>query len=82
MAYLLLYGPAWTQRWGVPQGAEDLVRAEIMRVGTAGRSTLSLVDPGSDVAATLVIAWAHVAAAAMIEGPGPEPVGHSPGDYA
>ena len=68
MAYLMLYGSGWTQRWRIPEGMEEHVRADILQVGTRATSSLSVVDPGSDAEVTLVIAWAQVATAVVIEG--------------
>ena len=68
VAYLMLYGSGWTQRWRIPEGMEDQVRAEISQVGTQATGSLSVVDPGSDAEVTLVIAWGQVAAAVVIQG--------------
>jgi hypothetical protein len=68
VAYLMLYGSGWTQRWRIPEGMEEHVRADILQVGTRATSSLSVVDPGSDAEVTLVIAWAQVATAVVIEG--------------
>ena len=68
MAYLMLYGSGWTQRWRIPEGMEDHVRAEISQVGTQATGSLSVVDPGSDAEVTLAIAWGLVAAAVVIQG--------------
>jgi hypothetical protein len=68
VAYLMLYGSGWTQRWRIPEGMEDHVRAEIDQVGSPGTGSLSVVDPGSDAEVTLVIAWSQVAAAVVIQG--------------
>jgi hypothetical protein len=73
VAYLMIYGSGWTQRWRIPEGMEDHVRSEILQVGTKGTGSLSVVDPGSDAEVTLVIAWGQVATAVVIEGaPGSE----------
>jgi hypothetical protein len=72
MAYLMLYGSGWTQRWRIPDGTEDQVRSQISQIGTHGAGRLSVVDPGSDAAVTLMIAWDRVASAVVIgeaEGP-------------
>ena len=68
MAYLMLYGSGWTQRWRIPEGMEEHVRAEILQVGTRATGNLSVVDPGSDAEVTLVVAWGQVAAAVVIQG--------------
>lgn len=67
MAYLMLYGNGWTQRWRIAPGMEEQVRAEISQVGTEATGQLSVVDPGSDAEATLMIAWASVATAVVID---------------
>lgn len=66
VAYLMLYGSGWTQRWRIPDGAEDQVRSQISQIGSHGAGRLSVVDPGSDAAVTLMIAWDQVAAAVVI----------------
>jgi hypothetical protein len=82
VAYLMLYGNGWTQRWRVASGQEEHVRSQISRVGTDATGHLCVVDPGSESEATLVVAWALVAAAVVIdEAPGSETKGPS-GQYA
>ena len=82
VAYLMLYGSGWTQRWRIPDGAEDQIRSQISQIGTHGAGRLSVVDPGSDAAVTLMIAWDQVAAAVVIgEAEGGEARG-SAGQYA
>lgn len=66
MAYLMLYGNGWIQRWRIGEGMEDEVRAQIDRVGTRAIGRLAVIDPGSDTGVTLVIAWSKVAAAVVI----------------
>jgi hypothetical protein len=66
VAYLMLYGSGWTQRWRLPQGTADRVRAEIAHVGADSTGHLDVVDPGSDTEVTLVVAWRLVAAAVVI----------------
>ena len=68
MAYLMLYGNGWTQRWRIPEGMQDDVRTALA-VGTDTTGRLSVVDPGSDAEVTLVVAWRLVAAAVVVEGP-------------
>jgi hypothetical protein len=79
MAYLMLYGSGWTQRWRIPDGHEDSVRSEISSVGADVTGRLCVVDPGSDSEVTLVVAWNQVAAAVVIEG---GEAGDGPGQYA
>jgi hypothetical protein len=66
MAFLMLYGAGWTQRWRIAEGMEQQIGAEITRVGRDETSELSVLDPGSEATATLVVAWAHVAAAVIL----------------
>jgi hypothetical protein len=66
MAFLMLYGAGWTQRWRIAEGMEEQIGAEITRVGKDETSQLSVIDPGSEATATLVVAWAHVAAAVIL----------------
>ena len=47
MAYLMLYGTGWTQRWRIAEGMEQQIGAEISRVGTDETTQLSVLDPGS-----------------------------------
>lgn len=62
----MLYGNGWTQRWRLPEGTADRVRAEIAQVGADSTGHLDVVDPGSDSEVTLVVAWRLVAAAVVI----------------
>ncbi len=83
MAYLMLYGVGWTQRWQVADGAVDLVRTEINRVGRDETGHLSVVDPGTGESATLVVAWQHVAAAVVLGSDQAQAGGaYSSGQYA
>lgn len=68
MAYLMLYGNGWTQRWRIAAGMEDEVRSQIAQVGHDSTGQLTVIDPGSEAEATLVVAWALVAAAVVLEG--------------
>ena len=82
MAYLMLYGLGWTQRWRIVDGREQYVRSEIERVGQMETGHLPVVDPGSDTATTLVVAWAQVAAAAILDADTRLPEGGTTGAYA
>jgi hypothetical protein len=82
MAFLMLYGAGWTQRWRIAAGMEEQVAAEITRVGKDETSQLSVLDPGSDASATLVVAWAQVAAAVILESGVGGPSGEATGQYA
>ena len=35
MAYLMLYGNGWTQRWRIASGTEEQVLAQISQVGSS-----------------------------------------------
>jgi len=67
MAYLMLYGNGWTQRWRLVDGEEDRVRSEITRIGKEGTGQLSVIDSRTDARATLVVSWAAVAAAVVLD---------------
>lgn len=82
VAYLMLYGNGWTQRWGIVPGMEEQVRSQIVQVGTDATGELTVVDPGSEAEATLVVAWALVAAAVVLDGSGRAAAGDSTGQYA
>jgi hypothetical protein len=66
VAYVMLYGVGWTQRWEVADSAVPLANAEIERVGRNETSHLPVLDPGTDAPTTLVVAWQHVAAAIVL----------------
>ncbi|HEU5037653.1 MAG TPA: hypothetical protein VFT70_11660 [Nocardioides sp.] len=82
MAYLLLYGNGWTQRWGIAPGMEEQVRLQISQVGTSAAGQLAVVDPGSGATAELVVAWALVAAAVVLDGSTAAGDGDLTGQYA
>jgi hypothetical protein len=68
MAYLMLYGVGgWTQRWQIAEGCEEQIRSEISNLGTEGTGHLPVVDSQTDCTATLVVAWAAVAAAIVVD---------------
>lgn len=81
MAYLLLYGNGWTQRWHIPADREGQVREQIASVGSTGTGRLSVLDPGTDSETTLSVAWALVACAVVLAGP-EEPLTPGDGPYA
>jgi hypothetical protein len=82
MAYLMLYGSGWTQRWRIAEGREQQISAEITRVGKDETSQLSVLDPGSDAPATLVVHWAQVAAAVLLGSGTGKAHDESTGQYA
>ena len=67
VAYLMLYGNGWTQRWAIAPGTEDHIRIQIAQIGTPSTGQMAVVDPGSDSEVTLWVAWALVAAAVMLD---------------
>jgi len=85
MAYLLLYGPGWTQRWQIAEHQVDLVTAAITRVGHHETGHLPILDPGSGQPTTLAVAWQHVAAAVVLGADGADhgerPAAGSTGQY-
>jgi hypothetical protein len=68
VAYIMLYGVGWTQRWEIAEGAVESVNAEIERVGRDETGHLAIVDPGISKPTTLVVSWRHVAAAVVLGG--------------
>ena len=66
MAYLMLYGVGWAQRWQVADGAREAIENEISRVGQDETGHLAVLDPGTGESVTLVVAWRHVAAAVVL----------------
>jgi hypothetical protein len=77
MAYLLLYGPGWTQRWQIDDGQLEVVTAAIARVGRPETGHLPILDPGTGESTTLVVAWQHVAAAVVLGADHPEQPGRT-----
>jgi hypothetical protein len=71
VAYVMLYGVGWTQRWLVAEGALPDVQDQIGRVGRDETGRLAIVDPGSGEPTTLLVAWQHVAAAVVLESGAP-----------
>ena len=82
MAYLMLYGNGWTQRWRIAPGMEDTVRTQVSQVGKDATGHLTVLDPGSDAQATLVIAWALVATAVVLDSSDEAGERDSAGQYA
>lgn len=70
MAYVMLYGVGWTQRWQVAEGALSAVENEIARVGQDETGHLAVLDPGSGEPTTLVVVWRNVAAAIVLNSEG------------
>ena len=66
MAYLMLYGNGWTQRWRIPNGGEHAMNGEIIRVGRDETTQMSVLDPGTDAPTTLVVDWSKVAVAVIL----------------
>jgi hypothetical protein len=67
MAYLMLYGLGWTQRWGMAEGTETAMSREIDKVGRDEVGHLRVVDPGTGAETTLVVAWRHVVSAVVLD---------------
>jgi hypothetical protein len=67
MAYLLLYGNGWTQRWRIEDDKERQVQEDITRLGHPGTIQLPVLDPGTNSPTTLVVSCALVAAAVVLE---------------
>lgn len=82
VAYLMLYGNGWTQRWAIARGTEDHIRAQIAQIGSPATGQLTVVDPGSDAEVTLWVAWAGVAAAVVLDGAPRSVDDGSSGQYA
>jgi ABC-type dipeptide/oligopeptide/nickel transport system permease subunit len=82
MAYLMLYGNGWTQRWGIAPGMENQVRSQVSQVGTDTTGQLVVVDPVTGAEATLVVAWGLVAAAVVLGGAADVGDDDSVGQYA
>jgi hypothetical protein len=82
MAYLMLYGTGWTQRWRVAEGMETQIGEAITLVGKDETTRLSVLDPGTAAPATLVVAWAHVAAAVILDSGSETSHDEAPGQYA
>ncbi|MFB9765324.1 hypothetical protein ACFFOS_13115 [Nocardioides kongjuensis] len=60
---------------------EDDVRSQISQVGNETTGVLKVLDPGSDNEATLVVSWARVAAAVVLD-TAAEETRSSTGQYA
>jgi hypothetical protein len=67
VAYLMLYGSGWTQRWQIPTGEEETILSEIASVGRDETGRLSVVDSQTGATVTLVVAWASVATAVVVD---------------
>lgn len=75
MAYVMLYGVGWTQRWQIAEGAVESIKTEIDRVGRDDTGHLAILDPSTGEPTTLVVSWKHVAAAVVLGGEGEETEG-------
>lgn len=80
--FLMLSGSGWTQRWRIVPGMEEQVRVQLSQVGTATTSEVAVMDPGSEAEAKLVVAWALVAAAVVLDGSADSGGDDSTGRYA
>jgi hypothetical protein len=82
MAYLMLYGNGWTQRWRIEDGKERQVQDDITRLGRSGTIQLPVLDPGTNSATTLVVSCALVAAAIVLDSESRDPAETATGQYA
>ncbi len=81
VAYVMLYGTGWTQRWEVAEDAIAAARVEIDRVGRSETSHLLVMDPSTGEPTHVVVAWQHVAAAAIVGSRHDDPPQISAGQY-
>ena len=82
MAYLMLYGSGWMQRWQIPRGEEETVLSEIARVGRDETGRLSVVDSQTGATVTLMVAWAAIATAVIVDSDSAPPPHPGTGQYA
>ena len=82
MAYLLLYGSGWTQRWRIADGRESQVQEDITRLGQPGTVQLPVLDPGTNKPTTLVVSCALVAAAVVLDSDSAATADIATGQYA
>ncbi|MGZ4490103.1 MAG: hypothetical protein ACXVEU_04720 [Nocardioidaceae bacterium] len=83
MAYVMLYGTGgWTQRWQIRAGDEEKVQAEIAQVGRDATGCLSVVDSQTGATVTLMVAWAAVAAAVVVDSDSATARDEATGQYA
>lgn len=82
MAYLMLYGSGWMQRWQIPRGEEETVLSEIARVGRDETGRLSVVDSQTGATVTLMVAWAAIATAVIVDSDSVPPPHQGTGLYA
>jgi hypothetical protein len=82
MAYLLLYGDGWTQRWRIQDGMERQVQEDITRLGHPGTIQLPVLDPGTNAATTLVVSCLLVAAAVVLDSASDVATDPATGQYA
>lgn len=81
MAFLMLYGAGWTQRWRIAPAMEEHVRIQVAQVGSEATGNLPVIDPGSEERTNLMVAWRLVAAAVVLDG-SPEGESDTSGQYA
>jgi hypothetical protein len=83
VAYAMLYRTrGWTPRWQIPRGNEEMVQAEIINVGREETGHLSVVDSQTGGTITLVVAWAAVASAVIVDSASCPPHDEATGQYA
>jgi hypothetical protein len=81
MAYLMLHGVGWTQRWRMVEGSETTVTQEMDRVGRDDVGHLRVIDPGTGAETTLVVAWRHVVSAVILNAGADHVDQSAPGQY-
>lgn len=82
VAYLMLYGSGWMQRWQIPTGQEKAVLSEIARVGQDETGHLSVVDSETGATVILMVAWAAIATAVIVDSDSAPPNHEGTGQYA
>ena len=78
----MLYGSGWMQRWQIPSGEEGTVLSEIARIGRDETGRLSVVDPQTGATVTLMVAWAAIATAVIVDSDSAPPFYPGTGQYA
>ena len=77
----MLYGSGWTQRWQVAADQVETLRTQLSAVGTDTTGHLQVLDPDSDAAVTLFVAWSQVAVAVLTDVDTPPDSGAGGGQY-
>ena len=72
----------WTQRWQIPGGDEEMILSQIAHVGQDETGQLSVVDSQTGATVTLMVAWAAVATAVIVDSDSTPPRDGATGQYA